>query len=784
MGLIRKYITLLIMFTGWNGLHAQSDINFLAERYDMYHAQCPKTKVQLVFHQDKYTPGDTVFFKAYNITEDLLRISGQQVAHVHLTDFAGTSLDYFKFLLKDGVGANQMVIPENAEPGYYLVTAYTDWMRNWGEDIFFEQIIPVVSDQSFQAANTPNIKAMPEGGILVAGVPNNIGIYSNLENDNIFLQDQNDIVIDTIRTDLKGLATYRFTPQQGMSYVLRSQEQDLMIKLPEVSSQAYTLELTSKKPKEDLIQFQASASPGAEIRNQKINVLVTSRGRVYNVAEFTQETRPFVPLNIPVSDLPEGIAQITLIGPQEQILASRPFYVGKPNPINAIIKTDKEEFKPRAPVRLEIAITDDNGQPVLGEFSVKATHAALFSDVAASSFNRQLVLPAMTGNAISEDPNGQALQEIDLYILTNATSEPWSEILSGKKRNLLNAVNSSNLKSGKAIHSKSGKPISATSKIMFYMQDSGDLYLSGISEGGEFSLDLSEVYGQDELFSVAETRKGNEIEDLEIEWQTEIPALINKAPPTRFTNDADEYAYYANKSKLIAQSYNLFNAKSDTSEQWFLQSIPVFEDRFIEADISYNMEDYRTFGTMEELVKEVINPLKLYKQGNRRLMRVRYHDPDTGNGRPLYFINGKATKNTEFFLSLEPSEVQSIKIIRTPKKLQRLGFMGRNGIIMIETRSKDINSPIDPGSQFLGIRRPIPYSHRDHSRSENTRIPDFRSTLYWNPSVTTNKAGKATLEFYTSDDVGTYDIKIEGLTVNGQPFTATRKISIGKPESN
>ncbi len=45
--------------------------------------------------------------------------------------------------------------------------------------------------------------------------------------------------------------------------------------------------------------------------------------------------------------------------------------------------------------------------------------------------------------------------------------------------------------------------------------------------------------------------------------------------------------------------------------------------------------------------------------------------------------------------------------------------------------------------------------------------PDHRTTLYWNPEVTTEN-GKATVSFYTADDLGYFRIIIEGVTDNGQ----------------
>jgi hypothetical protein len=58
---------------------------------------------------------------------------------------------------------------------------------------------------------------------------------------------------------------------------------------------------------------------------------------------------------------------------------------------------------------------------------------------------------------------------------------------------------------------------------------------------------------------------------------------------------------------------------------------------------------------------------------------------------------------------------------------------------------------------------------------KQSHIPDFRNTLYWNPSVKTDKEGKAVVEFWTSDFKSDYEISIQGINGDGEPV-AIRKI--------
>ena len=53
-------------------------------------------------------------------------------------------------------------------------------------------------------------------------------------------------------------------------------------------------------------------------------------------------------------------------------------------------------------------------------------------------------------------------------------------------------------------------------------------------------------------------------------------------------------------------------------------------------------------------------------------------------------------------------------------------------------------------------------------RPRRSMVPDYRTTLYWNPTVKLDDTGQATIEFYTSDAPADYDITIEGITQTGK----------------
>ena len=57
-------------------------------------------------------------------------------------------------------------------------------------------------------------------------------------------------------------------------------------------------------------------------------------------------------------------------------------------------------------------------------------------------------------------------------------------------------------------------------------------------------------------------------------------------------------------------------------------------------------------------------------------------------------------------------------------------------------------------------------------------IPDFRSTLYWNPGLQTDSLGECDFTFYSADKSIVYRMEIEGMTEEGEMVYETSEIEI------
>jgi hypothetical protein len=56
----------------------------------------------------------------------------------------------------------------------------------------------------------------------------------------------------------------------------------------------------------------------------------------------------------------------------------------------------------------------------------------------------------------------------------------------------------------------------------------------------------------------------------------------------------------------------------------------------------------------------------------------------------------------------------------------------------------------------------------DRPKGDADKLPDLRSTIYWNPYLKTDAAGKTTFSFYNGDGPGTYKVIVEGINADGE----------------
>ena len=115
-----------------------------------------------------------------------------------------------------------------------------------------------------------------------------------------------------------------------------------------------------------------------------------------------------------------------------------------------------------------------------------------------------------------------------------------------------------------------------------------------------------------------------------------------------------------------------------------------------------------------------------------------------------------------------------------------IGYQNFNGVVNVTTYKGDLNG-IRLNTRPMILDYPgIPEQREFFSPKYETedqissRIPDYRTLLFWSPRILSTKQNKTILDFYTSDLPGHYAAVIMGLSDSGEPGIQTIYFSVRK----
>lgn len=183
---------------------------------------------------------------------------------------------------------------------------------------------------------------------------------------------------------------------------------------------------------------------------------------------------------------------------------------------------------------------------------------------------------------------------------------------------------------------------------------------------------------------------------------------------------------------------------------------------------TYNLDEYVRFNTVKECIVEFVLGAAMEKQGDKTVIKMLQEDSKAYNMFPvLVLIDGVAFYNHAEVLAYNGHNVQYIHQYRGNYALGETLYGGILSLITHRGTMQDMR--INKDMQMLAYEFPQDrpaFELPDYGKAEvkASRRPDFRHTLYWNPSV----EGKTEASFYTSDLEGTYVATLQGVDAEGK----------------
>lgn len=301
------------------------------------------------------------------------------------------------------------------------------------------------------------------------------------------------------------------------------------------------------------------------------------------------------------------------------------------------------------------------------------------------------------------------------------------------------------------------------------------VYLEETDENGHFSFLLPEMYG---LRQVVLQTHPEETRSLRMELDDVFHAAPGrKAEPFILPPDWVPLANAALVNAQIQQSYQSFELPPVFDQRHYFDTLPFFGH----PDVRYVLDDYNRFPIPEFFFEIVIQVAVKGKYGSERLEVINDWESPFSNPDPLFLVDGVPVFDQRAFLKINNKLIEAAEVVTDPFWLNPIFY---NGVIQLLSFEKDGRCFRLPENalqrSFLTLLPERQFSIPDYASQPDSRLPDFRNTLYWDPRVQTDENGKATVRFFTADSVGDFEIHVEGVSTEGHLGSKVGRMEVVK----
>lgn len=198
-------------------------------------------------------------------------------------------------------------------------------------------------------------------------------------------------------------------------------------------------------------------------------------------------------------------------------------------------------------------------------------------------------------------------------------------------------------------------------------------------------------------------------------------------------------------------------------------------------DFEVILKDYIQLDSMPEVFFELVPHVAMKRVDSNYEISILDLSNRKLEGIPCVMLDGVIIRDLRVIADLDPGLVDKIDIVC--EKYRRGGYIF-NGIVNVITKDGDFSHgtlPSDAVRLRYRISEPAAEfrfpDYTSDAKREN-REPDYRNTLYWNPSVKTDNDGKAKIEFWTGDVKADYLITLTGITPEGKTVCISKVLKV------
>ena len=724
---INKFKTVFLVLVNlmlFQAICSQSPKNmtdYLKQRFISYCKSVPREEIFIHTDREDYISGEYLWFNVYLIDRQSFNPSlNSRIVYFELLNTENRPLIQKRVLIDKGSGPSQIILPDTLSTGIYRIRAYTSWMKNFLPDNCFVKDIKVYNALSGKGliGKTGNGSLKEEG--------------------------------------IRGSRNQGYK-KSGVTLTINDSRQDIL-----------------------------EINVGAEDKFRKDNentfyLFIQTHGNI-NLASAEKLTGRNTVIEVSKTLLNPGINQVTIFNSRGEAVSEK--YIYTPEKVtNSIILHSADTCGLRSKILLEIQ-PGDGISSFANLTNLSISVAPKISDLNLTDLNDYMVFGSEYGmpnkiSLISRNLKNLSKPSMD-SILLNLKSNwiNWTAIQSG-------AVPDFKYQAEKTDHHVSGRFMSNDLKTSV---NGENLFLCTPGKQASFQYARTDSSGNFNF----QVHIDEAIKDLII-----MPEYINEKHKIIIESSFSDH-YLQSGLPVESASKDISPQISKMSINQQVQTIfginasagplnPVYKPpepiRFYgKPDIELKLADYISLPVMGEIFFELLPGVSMKQKKSMYEITLSEHIGDRLIvSSPATMIDGVVLKDASLIANLDPEIVEKIDVIKGKYQVGKYVFYG---IVNVITKAGDFNSV--PLPDYM-IRMPyrvidpvLSFISPDYTSADTreSRIPDYRNTLYWNPSVRPGKDGNIKVEFWSSDNKSDYLINIQGTTQDGKMLSVSKSIKV------
>ncbi len=786
-----KSIIILFILTSvyFNVLQAQRIDSLLG----IMETTFPQEKIHVQFDKLYYNAGETIWFKAY-IVADNLPGTISKTMYADLVDDKGSLLQRKMMPIIHSGAASSFDLPDTLQASRLFFRAYTKWMLNFDSLLVYTkpiQIIPAKNVLKKPAALiTYNVQFFPEGGDLVDNISSVVAFKANDSQGIPFnikggITDSKGKQVSSFTAVHDGMGSFELLPLPNEKYTAAWKDKNGIkheTVLPLSKKQGAVLSVSTTG---DKLYYTVRRPEQATASFTSFQVVAQMQQREVYSARINLSKKNTVIAPIETENLPNGVLQLTIFNADEIPVAERIVFI---NHDSYSFITDLHAVEKNLNKRGRTVLQLDVGDNLLTNLSISVTDAGInpVTDNEESIYSRFLLSNDLKGTVYNpayyfSNTDDSVKTFLDLVMMTNGWRRfKWEDVLAGRFPAIKYQADNFLSINGSVL---------GLSRTQLYQKDltgifktkngAVTIYTIPINKDGSFNETGLNFYDTAQLYYSLSNDK-----DKVLTTAASFSFLSNliKPPPAGNTLLSSFYQPLYQDSAVLLKNNNmmaLLKKQSDFNKVKTLETVMVvrkqqsLKDKMEKEYTSgfFSGGDGYTFTTEDDPFAKSATSVLAYLQGKVAGLQISSigQGSATWRGSATSIFLNEVNSELNSVQNISMNDVAMIKVYRPPF----FGAMGggAGGAIAIYTKkgSRD-NSQVKglPFTLIHGYSSIKQFYVPDYETDTDSNIKDYRSTLYWNPFLIFDKGRRRiTIPFFNTDNCKKMRITIEGINEAG-----------------